>query len=461
MKTAEQKVLKFIDEAKMISPGDKILVAFSGGPDSVFALNFLKKYQRRLKIELAAAHINHNLRKNAVKDEHFCRNFCSEMGIDLFVHSADVKEISKKLKISIEEAARGVRYDFLNKKMLEIKFDKIVTAHNKNDNLETVLLNLFKGTGIRGLSGIPVVRGKIIRPFLVLSKDEILNCMKHQNINYRIDESNLSDDYQRNFIRNRLVPEIKGCINPNVDEAVFRTSQNVSGYKDFLSEKIIKKYRKKISVESGQISIPVELYKKSGVFIISELLIESVSEKFGIELNFENLKQINGLFEKQKGKNLELAGGINVIREADEIVLYRKNTNTNPEEIIIHPGRIVKTENFEVFIEPTKKTDNIKAGKGRYEIISADNISNIFILRSWKKNDKFIPLGMKNFKKVSDFLTDIKVPSKDRKEQMVLVNDEKLVWILGYRIDDRFKVTNTTEKYYKLWLKPIRKETKY
>ena len=174
MKDIEQKVIRFIKENEILFSGEKILVALSGGPDSVFLLHFLNKYRKKFKIEIAAAHINHLLRgKDSERDELFCKAICEELSISFYCVRKNIKSYSKKNKISLETAGRKIRYDFFEKVSKKNKYNKIVTAHNADDNAETVLLNLIKGTGIKGIAGIPVRRNNIVRPILALTKKEI------------------------------------------------------------------------------------------------------------------------------------------------------------------------------------------------------------------------------------------------------------------------------------------------
>src|ERR1035438_5799483 len=226
MKKTEQKVLKFIDDNSLIQKGDKILVSLSGGPDSVFLLYFLKKYQKKFSVSLYAFHLNHLLRgKDAYLDEDFCKQICSSLNIPFFSVRKNVKQFAHKKKISIEEAGRILRYSELGKLLKKISFNSVATAHNCDDNAETVLLNLIKGTGLKGISGIPVKRDNIIRPILVLPKAEILKYLDLKKIKFRIDSSNFQIDLERNFIRHILLPLIRSKLNPSVDNAIFNSSQ--------------------------------------------------------------------------------------------------------------------------------------------------------------------------------------------------------------------------------------------
>ncbi len=188
MKKTEQKILKFISDKKLIAKNNKVLIAFSGGPDSVFLFHLLIKYRRKFKIDLGAVHINHKLRgKDSDGDESFCKEFCDKFSIPIYLIRRDVKKYAKKKKMSLEEAGREIRYSEFVKIARANKYTKIATGHNCDDNAETVFLNLIKGTGIKGLAGIPVQRENIIRPMLILTKNEILDYLNINNIEFRID----------------------------------------------------------------------------------------------------------------------------------------------------------------------------------------------------------------------------------------------------------------------------------
>ena len=215
MKKIDEKIIRFIEEQELIELGDKILVALSGGPDSVFLLHFLLKYRKKYGIEIGAMHVNHMIRgEEANKDEKFCRKLCLKLGVDYHTVKRNVPSFAKTNKISIEEAAREIRYKELTKIQKNFFYDKIATAHNCSDNAETVFLNLIKGTGLKGLSGIPIRRENIIRPILSISKDEILEYLKKNKVEYLIDKTNLSNIYERNFVRNEIFPQIKKYLNP-------------------------------------------------------------------------------------------------------------------------------------------------------------------------------------------------------------------------------------------------------
>ncbi|HEY6436786.1 MAG TPA: tRNA lysidine(34) synthetase TilS, partial [Ignavibacteriaceae bacterium] len=289
-KTIEQKALKFIDENHLIEIGDKVLVALSGGADSIFLLSFLLKFKNRFKIDVTAFHLNHKLRgKASVEDEKFCAEFCLKINIKLVCISKDVKAFAKKMKVSVEEAGRDIRYPELNKAATKMKCTRIATAHNSSDNVETILLNFIKGTGLKGLVGIPVRRDNIIRPILCLSAEEIRTYLKANKIPFRVDESNLDSDYERNFLRNEIIPKLKKRLNPKLEEKISNTSKIVSELNSYI-DKQIEKIRKEV-VKSDKQELRISLQKITTLdqSLLSILIKTVIENKFKIELSSENI----------------------------------------------------------------------------------------------------------------------------------------------------------------------------
>lgn len=449
IKKTEEKVIKFIKEHELVSEGDKLLIALSGGPDSVFALSFFIKYSGKYKCSLHAVHFDHHLRgKESDRDREFVISLCNKLKTPLTVIDLNVKEFAKKYKLSIEEAARNLRYEKLfelSKKMNA----KIVTAHNKNDNTETALLNLIAGTGLNGISGIPVKRDNIIRPLLALTKDEILSYLARRNIDYRIDRTNLKNDYRRNYIRNKIIPLLKK-INPSLDEAVFRTSKIIESYSDFIDHEINKIAETFFTVKQNKLSVKTSAYKNTETALLNDAIRKAVRNIWKAELDYSDLKSIAGL--KQTGKTIELKNRLCAVRQRGVITIYEREEGGELSANLT-PGTSVNILGRSMGIDAVDKTEVDYAKSGKVEYISGDNLSDKFTVRKWEAGDKFIPLGMKNFKKVSDFLTDSKVAPVERKNQLVVTNGNYIVWVVGLRIDDRFKISTNTRKIYKLWMK--------
>ncbi len=454
MKATEQKVLRFIKENDLLFLGDKILVALSGGPDSVFLLHFLNKYKKKFKIEIGAVHINHGLRgKDSERDELFCKAICDELSVPFYLLRKDIKSYSKKNKLSLEAAGRKIRYEFFENISQENKYDKITTAHNADDNAETVLLNLIKGTGVKGIAGIPLRRNNIVRPILNLTKNEILNYLDENQFEYRIDKSNLSNEFERNFLRNEVIPLIQKNINPAFSNSTLNTSLILQRLNSGLAEIVCGLKSDIKSIRNKCVKIPIEFIEKENDFIVSYTIKEIIDENFSVKLESNDLKKVFLLLKKQTGKSEELSKNLIALKERNNITIQKKSELKNPSEKQISIGSEIKISNKTLSISRVTKSEIKIVESKNTEFISADEISNDFIVRAWKEGDKFFPIGMHGSKKISDFLNDIKINSFKKKNQLVLVNSGCIVWVIGRRLDNRFKITPNTKKVFKLCLK--------
>lgn len=451
LKTTEQNIIKFIRENNLLEERDSVLIALSGGPDSIFLFEFLFKYQRKFKIEIAAFHLNHNLRgKESVLDEKSCRRYAFEKNIRYYSSSRNVTLFAKKNKISIEEAGREIRYTELLKCADKNNFNKIATAHIADDNTETVLLNLIKGTGLKGLSGIPVKRGKIIRPLLALSKKEILEYLHKKNIEYRTDKSNQESNYERNFLRNEVIPLISEKLNPQFNTAVSRNSEILRKVSSYLEDQILSTIDEITRTSNKQLIVDLNKLKNFDSRLIGILLKEILYRHFKEELDSKNISDIEGLITKQPGKEIILSNGLKAVRERNSIIFCREKPAKSASETLIKIGEKIhlKTKSFSISQVPVSK---IRFGNSvMREYISADNLKGDLIIRTWKNGDRFYPLGMKNSKKISDFLNEQKVDSHIKKDQLVLTNSGNIIWVVGLRIDDRYKITDETKEVLKL-----------
>lgn len=452
MKIIEQKVIRFISENELIVPGDRLLIALSGGPDSVFLFHFIKKFEKKYKISFGAVHINHLLRgKDSDTDENFCKKLCKEFEVEFHLKKKDVKSYAKKNKLSLEVAARKVRYEFFKKVSDKYNFTKILTAHNADDNAETVLLNLIKGAGLNGIAGIPVKRDNIIRPILCLSKKEISDYLDSNKLNYRIDKSNLSEDFERNFLRNSVIPLITKRLNRSFAKSVLTTSINFQSLVSDIKSIGIK-YKQAIKVEEGKVvSLNLNELKTDSAFL-RYILKETIDNCFNINSESSDVKKLFALFAKQTGKSEELSFKLLAKKERNQIIISKDVIADKFEKIDIQIGDEVKLHNQKLSINYVDK-NNLKFNTSKnIEYISGDNIRNNFTVRNWKDGDRFFPIGMKGSKKISDYLSELKINSFLKKDQLVLENSGNIVWVIGKRIDDRFKVKSNTKKVLKLCL---------
>ncbi|MCK9282098.1 MAG: tRNA lysidine(34) synthetase TilS [Melioribacteraceae bacterium] len=448
----EQKVIKFIADNCLINENDQILIALSGGADSVFAFLFFLKFAKKFKITISAIHINHKLRGNeAEEDQKFCEVLCHNHSIPFYKFRVNVGKIAAREKTSIEETGRNIRYKIFDDLIKSKGYDKIVTAHHSDDNIETILFNLFRGSGLKGLSGIPIVRGKIIRPLLSITKKEILEYLTLTEQTYREDASNNDEIYKRNFIRNNLIPSLKKNLNPNVSEVINNLSRTAIDLHQLQNQFVDYLIQDSVIIEKDHVEIKIDKLGNIGEDVISVLLIKIINENFSIEIESANISALLKLKMMQPGKTIELKKGLICLRERESFRLYL-NQIEEPNEVVIKIGEKTKLFDKTIHIKEVKKIPKNFNSDGKTEYICGDNLDNCFILKVWKKGDKFIPLGMRGLKNVSDFLTDIKISGFEKKQQLVLQNRNKIVWVVGLRIDNRYKINDNCKKVLKICL---------
>jgi tRNA(Ile)-lysidine synthase len=454
LKTIEQKVIKFILDKHLVEKNDNVLIALSGGPDSVFLLEFLIKYKRRFDIQIAAFHLNHNLRGNESKgDAEFCKRITARYKIPFFYSSKNIRLYAKGNSLSVEEAGREMRYKELFKIASAKGFTKIATAHNADDNTETVLLNLIKGTGLKGLSGIPFRRDNIIRPLLSLSKKDILNYNQQTELAFRSDSSNVENNYQRNYLRNEVVSLIKNKINPQIDSAVLKTSEIVKNVSSFLEDYINKHINEATRTKEDKLIIDLKKQNLIDSRLSGDFLRAAVKKYFNEELENINVADLQKLRSKQPGRRIELFNRLVAVKERDSIIIYKSDSQNNISGSTgIKIGEKKNIGNKSVSLTRTNGTKISLTKSGKKEYIDADKIKGGFHIRKWKEGDRFYPLGMKNSKKVSDFLNEQKIESHKKSEQLVVTNSGNIVWLVGIRIDDRYKISGKTNKYLELCL---------
>lgn len=259
----EEKVLKTIQRYNMLQDGDKVVIGVSGGPDSMTLLNILNNLKEKLNINLYVAHINHMIRKEADEETEYVKDFCAKINVEFFAKKIRVEEEAKKQKIGTEEAGRNIRYEFFEEVAKKVGANKIATAHNSNDNAETVLINIIRGTSVSGLKGIDKVRdGKFIRPIIECSRDEIEEYCKEQNLNPKYDKTNDENIYTRNKIRNMLIPFLKKEFNPNIVDGINRLSQIATEEEQFINKTVEKEYERLVITENDDVIRKVTIGNK-------------------------------------------------------------------------------------------------------------------------------------------------------------------------------------------------------
>lgn len=286
----EEKILKTIKEYNLIEDGEKVVVGVSGGPDSITLLNVLLeiKQEKVIDFELVVCHVNHGIRKEADADEEYVAEFCEKYNVPFFVKKIKVEEIAKQEKCGTEEAGRKVRYEFFNEILEKTFSNKIATAHTANDNAETVLMNIIRGSGTAGLKGIEVKRNNLIRPLIECDREEIEEYCKEKQLNPRIDKTNFENIYTRNKVRNLLIPYIKENFNPNIVEGINRLSALSKQENEYL-EKIAAKKFEQILIEkkNDEIILDLNQFNLQETVIKSRLVLYTINILFGTRSGIE------------------------------------------------------------------------------------------------------------------------------------------------------------------------------
>lgn len=453
MKKIEQKVIKFIKDHNIISSGDNILIALSGGPDSVFLLSFLVRFRNKYNIKIGLLHYNHKLRgEEAERDQNFCRSVAEQYNLPFFLEQGDVKKYAEENKLSVEEAGRILRYKALEAAAERKGFNKIATAHNSNDNEETILLNLFKGAGLHGITGIPVIRGNIIRPMLCLSKAEVLEYLSYYNISYITDSSNAECDFMRNKLRNIIIPLIKKEINPSLEKALLNFAFINSDINRYILADITKLAESVVSFGNNVLYLNKSELKKVTPSLTTALIKFALDKHFSCEFSYSDYLSIYRLMDKKAGKIAEISNNFKALNDRQSIIVFKNSSEWDFPERSIVLGTKIDVFGKTLEIIPVDKEEVAFLKDKKIEYISGDNINSIFTVRLWKSGDYFYPAGLNKKKLLSDFFTDIKLSAFEKKIQTVVENNGKIVWVTGQRIDDSVKIDNNTKKVVKLCL---------
>ena len=431
----EEVVLNFFKKNKINYKKSKFLLAVSGGADSICLAYIFKK----LKLHFSIAHCNFDLRgEESEKDNSFVFDFCKKNDIVFFDKKFNTKEYCKRNSISTQMAARELRYNWFKDLILENKMDFVVSAHHRDDDVETYLMNFIKGTGFRGLHGIKEQNGNLLRPLISVTKEEILNFLKENEIKYREDSSNKSDVYYRNKIRNNVLPLLLE-LNPAFKETISRNIKWMAEHEELVLEHIENKRREIFQKNNdGSIKVYIKDLKK---YLDKDIYIYEFFNYFGFNQNEELKKIVNA----ETGK--KIFSQSHVLLKNREHLIISKNKKDNHENISISKeetnvsfsGNKLKFNiSQDVFISKDKNLVTIDFNKLEFPLI----------IRKWEPGDYFYPFGMSNKKKVSDYLIDNKISLLDKNKLFVLCSGEDIIWLIGHRLDNRYKVEQKTKKVY-------------
>lgn len=416
----------------------KLFLAVSGGLDSMVLLHLLQQ----LPYEIAVLHCNFQLRGlESFGDQNFIQDYCDQNKIPVFVTQFDTEAFAKDYKLSTQVAARELRYSWFYELLEEKNFDYIATAHHADDNLETFIINLTRGTGLDGLTGIPEENDKIIRPLLPFSREEILKYAEENKIEWREDSSNASNKYLRNKIRHDLVPILKE-INPNFLTAFQKTQSYLQESKEMVEDASIMIYQQVAKEAGDDIHFDLNQLKKLPNY-------KSYLYQWLNEFGFSAWNDIYDLVEGQSGKQV-LSEEFRLLKNRETLILSPILETAEKEEFQIEANDI--EVNFPLNLRLCQ-VDDITIDSNRAIFVDAEKIQFPLILRKWNEGDVFQPFGMHGkSKKVSKLFKDEKLSLIEKEKTWILSSDNQIVWVVGIRQDERFKIKNTTNKILKIEL---------
>lgn len=419
-----------------IHPNDSILLAVSGGVDSMVLLHLC----HQLKLNVAVAHCNFQLREEAKEEERFVQETCKRLNIPFHCKQFETKSHQHG---SIQMVARDLRYEWFRELCTQHNYKAIATAHHLNDQIETVLLNLTKGTSIKGITGIPTENGLIIRPLLFAAKEQIYTFAKQESIAFKEDVSNQKNDYQRNKIRNLVVPILKE-INPSLEQTFAEQLPRFQLTKSFYKNAIDKKRKQLIHrVNQYQVIYTKQLY----------------SQPFALELFYELIAeygfasaQVKDLFFKlkdaQTGASFTSATH-QILKDRERILIFKKKQKTEENQFIIQENDSgIQFENYSLCIKTIENPQQVNIDKSDQftALLDAKDIEFPLVIRKWLPGDYFYPFGLGKKQKLKKFFVNQKFSKVDKKSTYLLCSGSKIIWIMPHRIDNRFKITDKTKK---------------
>ncbi|RKE95142.1 tRNA lysidine(34) synthetase TilS [Ichthyenterobacterium magnum] len=434
------KNLAFLKDARL-------LIALSGGLDSVVLTHLCHD----LKLNITLAHCNFNLRgEESNEDEEFVLKLANDLNIEVFIESFDTETYAKNNKLSIQMAARQLRYNWFDELVESLGFDYLLTAHHADDNLETFLINLSRGTGLDGLTGIPENNSNVVRPMLPFSREEIEAYALKENLKWREDSSNTSTKYLRNKLRHEVIPILKG-INPQMLQNFEKTQLYLEGSKEIIEDTIAKIQKKVVSVENNVIRFNIKKLKKlsNPKVYLYELLKD---------FNFTEWDDVVNLLSAQSGKQVS-SNTHRLVKDRDYLLLteVKDKHAAGCHSELVEESLIIE-ENIKQLQTPFgvllfDEADALFSKQSNVIHVDKDKLKYPLIIRQWKKGDYFFPLGMKGRKKLSKYFKDEKLSLVDKERVWLLTSENKIVWVIGMRADRKFKVDSNTKKVLKIELK--------
>ncbi len=458
----QSRTIQILDSIRMtirrhtlLEKGDAVLVGVSGGADSVCLLHTLRSLSEELELRIVVAHVHHGIRgEEADRDAEFVREICQNWQIPFYLKKVSVPELAERENISLETAGRLARYRYFREICDKENVDKIATAHNRDDQAETVLMRVIRGTGIDGLSGIKYIRPDgVVRPLLDVTREEIEEYCKENNLEYCVDSTNNENDYTRNKVRNQLLPILKEQFNPNILGAIANLSQNMAEDGVFINGYAKRLYRRINSPipKRRPVVLDIESLKMVEPAIRTRLLCLAAEDAMGkgYRPQRQHWEAVNALLDKETGALAELPGGLTVAVRYGWLAFetLEDREQQNEKNMIYESAEIGKsyiTENGNITLELVEPI--IKPSKNQM-LIDYDKIKDIPLeIRSRKTGDRIAIYQDGKEKKLKDFLIDIKIPRQERDGIPLLCSGKMVIAVIGHRVAEPYKVTQNSKR---------------
>ena len=427
---------------------ETVVVAVSGGVDSMVLLDLLRKDRG---LTLIVGHFNHGLRgEESDTDETFVAEHARKYGVLFHAGRGDTAGEANRRGVGIQEAARDLRYDFLIRLRETTGAGLIATGHHADDNAETILLHLFRGAGVQGMSGIPVARDGIIRPLLFAEREEIEEYARNENIPFRTDSSNAKDGYTRNAVRHHVLPLLKELVSPAVVGNINRSGDNFRTVAAYLKEETRKVLEAcTIDRHGDGLHLSVSELMARPLLLRQHAILAALEEVSGAPPGSERVAAVLGLLENEPGTLVTVPGGTEALKDRGELII-RLRSESGEFSISVDPGQEYTLAGFRFYSELVDSPGQ-PAGRNTEYADAGQTGTEGMTLRSWREGDSFVPLGMSGRKKISDFFVDEKIPLHEKHRIPILLSaGGDVIWVCGMRLDDRFKITRSTRRILKL-----------
>ena len=447
------KVENILKKHEMVCKGDRIVAGISGGPDSMCMLHIFLLLKDKYDLSIFAAHLNHQFRgEEADKDALYVKSICEEWGIPVYIKSCDVSSYATEAGLSDEEAGRIIRYELYDDVARKVNGNKIAVAHNKNDHVETVLMNLIRGSGIEGLKGIEARRGRIIRPLINIERIEIEKYCQDNQLDARIDKTNLMPIYGRNKVRLELIPYIRDNYNPNIMDTLYRFSDIVAIENDYLEKETIIIFAKVASWYGDSIKYNINGLKKLHRALQRRVLRQGIEKLLGNlkGIGYKHIEDILSILNENTNAAVMLPYNLRAYISYRYLVLgpYNKELHKSYSYILEHDkNNIIPSQGLNILLKTMGVGEITDMKKDKNTVyIDKDRINKDLRIRNRLDGDIFSPIGLKGSKKLKKYFIDEKIPREERDNIRLIADGGDIVWVVGKRLSEKYKITSETKK---------------